>query len=96
LEEEQILQAVEAAVSNFKSMIKVYSTPSCPYCLTLKEFLRENNVQFEDIDVSQDRQALEDMIKKSGQMGVPVVDVDGNIVIGFDKQRIVELLNIKE
>lgn len=77
-------------------MVKVYSTPSCPYCVTLKEFLKENAIDFEDIDVSQDQRSAEEMIKKSGQMGVPVVDIDGQVVIGFDKEKISQLLKIKD
>jgi len=77
-------------------MVKVYSTPTCPYCVTLKEFLKKHNIEFEDIDVSQDKAALDEIVKKSGQMGVPVVDIDGQIVVGFDKEKIVKLLNIKE
>lgn len=76
--------------------VKVYSTPSCPYCVTLKEYLKDNNVEFEGVDVSQDKVQLDDMIKKSGQMGVPVIDIDGEIIIGFDKIKIADLLNIKE
>jgi len=74
--------------------IKVFSTPSCPYCVTLKEFLKENNIEFEDIDVSQDKAASDEMIEKSGQMGVPVIDIDGQIVVGFDKEKITKLLNL--
>lgn len=77
-------------------MIKVYSTPTCPYCITLKNFLKEKGFQFEDIDVTQDSRAQEEMVKKSGQMGVPVVDVNGEIVVGFDREKIVKLLKIKE
>ena len=77
-------------------MVKVYSTPSCPYCVTLKEFLRDNDVDFEDIDVSHDQKLVDEMVQKSGQMGVPVVDIDGQIVVGFGREKIVELLNIKE
>ncbi|MBU2545408.1 thioredoxin family protein [Patescibacteria group bacterium] len=76
--------------------VKVYSTPSCPYCVTLKEYLKDNNIAFEGVDVSQDKVQLDDMIKKSGQMGVPVVDIDGEIIIGFDKIKIANLLNIKD
>ena len=75
-------------------MIKVYSTPTCPYCVTLKNFLKENNIQFEDIDVSQDEVAAKEMIDKSGQMGVPVVDIDGEMIVGFDQERIKKLLKI--
>jgi len=77
-------------------MIKVYSTPGCPYCVTLKEFLKKNNFEFEEVDVSKDEKAQEEMIKKSGQMGVPVVEIDGEIVVGFDREKISKLLNIKE
>ncbi len=76
--------------------VKVFSTPSCPYCVTLKEFLKEHDIEFEDIDVSQDKAVLDEMVEKSGQMGVPVVDIDGQIIIGFDKKKISQALNIKE
>jgi len=75
-------------------MVKIYSTPTCVYCKTLKEYLRKNKIDFEDIDVSKDEKQLQDMIKSSGQMGVPVVDIDGQIIVGFDKQKIDELLKI--
>jgi len=75
--------------------IKVYSTPACPYCYALKDFLREHNIEFEDIDVSVNQQAVEEMIQKSGQMGVPVTEIDGEIVVGFDKEKIEKLLNLK-
>jgi glutaredoxin-like YruB-family protein len=76
--------------------VRVFSTVSCPYCITLKAFLKERDVEFEEIDVSQDEKSLKEMIEKSGQMGVPVVDVDGQIVVGFDKEKICQILNIKE
>jgi len=77
-------------------MVKVYSTPTCPYCVTLKKFLKEKGIDFADIDVSSDENELKEMIEKSGQMGVPVVDIDGEIVVGFNRDKIMELLNIKE
>lgn len=76
--------------------IRIFSTPSCPYCVTLKEFLRERGFVFEDINVSRDENGLKEMIDKSGQMGVPVIEIDGEIVIGFDKEKISNLLNIKD
>jgi glutaredoxin len=60
-----------------------------------KQYLVENNVEFEDIDVSADQAAAQEMINKSGQMGVPVLDINGTIVIGFNKQKISELLKIQ-
>ena len=79
-------------------MIKLFVTPGCPYCFTLKEFLKENNIKFEEIDISQNKNkiAKEEMIKKTGKMEVPVVEINGEIVMGFDKEKIVKLLKIKE
>jgi len=74
--------------------VKVYSTEMCPYCSTLKQFLKEHNIEFENIDPSKDRDALKEMVEKSGQMGVPVIDIDGQIVVGFDKEKISKLLNL--
>ncbi len=76
--------------------IRVFSTPTCPYCVTLKEFLKEHGFEFEDIDVAQSAEAREEMIQKTNQMGVPVIEIDGAIVIGFNKERISQLLNIKD
>ncbi len=76
-------------------MVKVYSTPSCPYCETLKQFLKEKGIEFEAVDVSEDKEALDEMVKKTGQMGVPVVDIDGQTVVGFNKEKIMELLNLE-
>lgn len=76
-----------------KSVI-VYSTPDCPWCTRVKQFLKENSILFLDWDVSVDKLAADEMIKKSGQMGVPVLDIDGQIVVGFDKERIKQLLGI--
>ena len=76
-------------------MIKIYSTPTCVYCRTLKGYLKKNGVEFEEIDVSKDEKQLQKMIKDSGQMGVPVVDIDGEIINGFDKEKIDRLLKLE-
>ena len=78
------------------NMVKIYSTPTCVYCKTLKGYFKKNGVEFEDIDISKDEQQLQKMIKDSGQMGVPVVDIDGEVIIGFDKVRIDKLLKINQ
>lgn len=78
-----------------KHKIKVYSTESCIWCCKAKDFLNEHKIQFDDIDVNKDREAAKEMIKKSGQMGVPVIEIDGKIVVGFDVDRIKQLLKIK-
>ena len=74
--------------------ILVYSTPSCPYCVRVKQFLAENNIPFENYDVELDHHKAEEMVAKSGQMAVPVLDIDGQIIVGFDKERIKQLLRI--
>ncbi len=76
--------------------VKVYSTSICPYCVALKEFLKERHIEFEEIDVSEDETAQKEMIEKSGQMGVPVVEIDGKMVVGFDREKITKLLKLKE
>ncbi len=75
--------------------VKVYSTPMCPYCVLAKDFLKEIKADFQDIDVSKDRNAAVEMIKKSGQTGVPVIEIGNEIIVGFDKERIKELLRKK-
>lgn len=74
--------------------VKIYSTPTCPYCIRTKQFLKDNNISFEDVDVSSDQVAANAMIQKSGQMGVPVLDIDGEIVVGFDKDKIKKALGL--
>lgn len=74
--------------------VKVYTTPTCPWCHKAKEFLKTNNIEFEDKDVSSDEDARNEMQEKSGQLGVPVLDIDGTIIIGFDQEAIKKSLNL--
>jgi len=76
--------------------IRVFSTKVCPHCIVLKQFLNDNKIEFEDLDVSENEEARKEMIEKSGQMGVPVIQINNEIVVGFDKNKISELLGIKE
>ncbi len=76
-------------------MIKVYSTPTCPYCRLAKDFLKEKGVAFQDIDVAADGDAAKEMVKISGQMGVPVLDIDGMIIVGWNKGEIEKVLEKK-
>jgi glutaredoxin-like YruB-family protein len=75
--------------------VKIYTTPFCPFCKLAKEYLKEKGIEFEEIDVSKDEEAAKEMIQKSGQMGVPVIEIDGKIVVGFDKEKIDQLLGLK-
>jgi glutaredoxin 3 len=74
--------------------IKVYSTPTCPWCIRVKQFLNESNIPFENYDVSSDQKKADEMVQKSGQMGVPVVDIEGEIIVGFDREKIKQLLGL--
>ena len=72
----------------------VYSTQACPWCRVAKEFLKENNVEFENKDVAEDDAARAELLQKTGQMGVPVLDIDGTIIVGFDKEAIKQALSL--
>lgn len=76
--------------------VKIYTTSTCPYCARLKSFLRENNISFEELDVGVNRDALREMREKSGQMGVPVVEIEGKIIVGFDREKISRELGIEK
>ncbi len=75
--------------------VKVYSTNFCPYCKMAKEFLKEKNIPFEDINVQENQEAAKEMIEKTGQSGVPVIEINGEIVIGFNVEQIKTLLEIE-
>ena len=68
--------------------VTIYSTPTCPYCKQLKAYLDEKGVAYEDVDVAADQDRAREMVEKSGQMGVPVSDIGGEIIIGFDKEKV--------
>jgi glutaredoxin-like YruB-family protein len=73
-------------------MIKIYTTNTCPWCVKAKNYLKSENIEFEELNVQDDMSAREEMIKKSNQMGVPVLDINNNIIIGFDKPAILKAL----
>ncbi|MBN2139269.1 MAG: glutathione S-transferase N-terminal domain-containing protein [Sedimentisphaerales bacterium] len=72
----------------------VYSTEACPWCHVAKDFLKENNVEFEAKDVAEDDAARAELMQKTGQLGVPALDIDGAIIVGFDKEAITKALNL--
>ncbi|MDD2965388.1 MAG: glutaredoxin domain-containing protein [Bacteroidales bacterium] len=90
---ENALYAV-ASEGKAQKSVTVYSTPTCTWCNTLKTHLRKNGIRFHEIDVSTDQQAAEEMTRRSGQRGVPQTDIEGEMVVGFDKTRINRLLDI--
>jgi glutaredoxin-like YruB-family protein len=76
--------------------IRVFTTPVCPYCVTLKRFLDEKGIQYQEINVLEDKAAQDEMISKTDQVTVPVMDIDGEFIVGFDRKKIVEKLGIVE
>lgn len=78
------------------STVTVYSTPSCHFCHMAKDFFTANNIAYTDFNVAEDMAKRQEMIAKSGQMGVPVIIIDNDLIVGFNKPKIAELLGIKE
>ena len=82
------------ATTNKTPRVIIFTTPSCSFCRSAKKYLRQKGVRFKDVDVSRDSAAARDMVKRSGQQGVPVLDIGGKIVVGFDRPKIDKLLGI--
>jgi glutaredoxin-like YruB-family protein len=75
--------------------VKLYTTSVCPFCHRAKDFLRDNKIKFEEISLENNPKAVKEMIDKSGQTGVPVIDINGTIIIGFDAEKIKKALRLK-
>ena len=75
--------------------VVVFSTPTCSFCTMAKKYFRDKGIKFTDIDVSRDQAAARDMVRRSGQMGVPVIDIGCKIIVGFNRPQIDQLLSIK-
>lgn len=89
-----IYQAKARAEGKAPKRVTVYSTPTCSWCNTLKGWLRKNNIAFTDVDVSRDEQAARTLVNRTGQQGVPQTDINGQFVVGFDQNRLKQLLEI--
>ncbi|PIR69214.1 MAG: NrdH-redoxin [Candidatus Niyogibacteria bacterium CG10_big_fil_rev_8_21_14_0_10_46_36] len=74
--------------------VSIYTTPSCQYCKMAKAFFQEHNIQYSEYNVATDAEKRNEMIERSGQMGVPVIDVDGNLVVGFNQETLSKLLGV--
>ncbi len=94
--EDGAFAAIMAKEGKPSKSVTVYSTPGCSWCVTLKSYLRKNRIPFTDVDVSRDPNAAEELVRRTGQQGVPQTDIDGTIIVGFDKKRINELLEIQD
>lgn len=93
--EEAIYQAETSKDEKPQKRVTVYSTPTCSWCNTLKAYLKKQRIRFTDIDVSKDQRAADELVKRSGQMGVPQTDINGEIIVGFNQSRIDQLLGIQ-
>jgi glutaredoxin-like YruB-family protein len=79
-----------------KMEVKIYTSPTCQWCKKLKEWLKKNKVAFQEFDVSEEEEYRDELINKSNQMAVPVIDIDGKIIVGFDEKQLEELLGKKK
>lgn len=93
--EHSITATGSANAGNPSHSVTIYTTPTCSYCTTLKTYLRKQGVNYRELDVSRDDNALQEMVNRSGKQGVPQADIDGHMVVGFDKSRINQLLGIQ-
>lgn len=75
--------------------LKIYTIPTCPWCMKTKEFLKKNKIKFEDINVASNQKAAKEIINRSGQTSVPVIDIDGKLILGFDEKKLKKVLKLK-
>ena len=80
--------------STKSTKVRIYTTSTCPWCIKTKEFLKANNVKYEEVNVGEDEKARNEMFEKSGQFGVPVTDANGTIIVGFDKESLKKALGL--
>ena len=93
--EDSIYSVVENKDKVKQKRVVVYTTPTCPHCTTLKNYLKDNRIHFKEIDVASDQVTAQQMVKKSGQQGVPQIEINGRIIVGFNKPKIDKILEIK-
>ncbi len=74
--------------------VTIYTTPTCGFCHMAKAYFKQNNIEYKELDVSKDVKAAQEMVNMTGQMGVPVIDIDGDITIGFDRPKLQHILGI--
>jgi len=89
------VRTYERQTEKKQKRVIVFSTPTCTYCTQAKRYLRERGVRFRDVDVSKDAAAARDLVRRSGQQGVPVLDIGGRIIVGFNRPEIDKLLELK-
>lgn len=85
---------MKKAKKSKSSKVKLYTTSTCPWCMKTKEFLKANNVKYEEVNVGDNEKARNEMFEKSGQFGVPVIDVNGTVIVGYDREALKKALSI--
>jgi len=83
------------ANKKIKKRVIVFSTPSCPHCRSAKKYFRQRGISFKDVDVSRDKAGARDMVRRSRQNGVPVIDIGGKIIVGFNRTKIDRFLDLR-
>lgn len=84
----------QSALTGRVHRVVVFTTPTCSWCARAKSYLRKQGVRFKEVDVSRDPQAARDLVRRTGQMGVPVIEIDGRPIVGFDQRRVDQLLGL--
>lgn len=80
---------------NKKNKVLIFTTPTCSHCRTAKRYLRKNNIAFKDIDITRDKAAARDIVRRSGQQGVPVININGKIIVGFNRAKVDQALGLR-
>ncbi len=89
------MKKTKSSKSTAKSLsVKIYTTTTCPWCMKTKEFLKANNVKYAEVNVGEDEKSRNEMFEKSGQFGVPVTDVNGTVIVGYDKEALKKALSL--
>jgi len=83
-------------VEKLPTKIRIFTTPGCPYCLSLKEFLKEQQISFEEINVAGDQKMIDYLIEKTGRAEVPIIEIDGQLIVGFDREKLSKLLKLNK
>ena len=91
---EKSLKNAKETMKNYTKKVRIYTTSTCPWCMKTKEFFKENNIKYEEVNVGSNEEARNEMFQKSGQLGVPVVDANGTVIVGFDKGALKKALGI--
>ncbi len=92
--QQEMIKMKNKETSEISKEVRIYTTSTCTWCAKAKEFFKQNNVKYQEINVAENEQARNEMFEKSGQLGVPVIDIGGQVIVGFDKNALRKALKI--